>query len=140
MGVKLKNNAFGTLSAGISSSATTITLDSGQGAKFPTTSTDDYFYATLIDSSNNVEVVKVTTRSSDSMTVTRAQDNTSARTFSLADRFGALGYWANSPPTLKLSFCPTTCPSAVMCVSLELLNCVCHSFTVIRPELSTASY
>ena len=34
MGVKLKNNAFGTLSAGISSSATTITLDSGQGLSF----------------------------------------------------------------------------------------------------------
>ena len=87
MGVKLKNNAFGTLSAGISDSATTITLSSGQGAKFPTTSADDYFYATLIDSSNNLEVVKVTARSTDSMTVTRAQDNTSARAFLTGDRF-----------------------------------------------------
>ncbi len=79
MGVKLKNNAFGTLAAGINSSVTTIALTAGQGAKFPTTSADDYFYATVIDSSNNLEVVKVTTRSTDSMTVTRAQDNTSAR-------------------------------------------------------------
>ena len=87
MGVKVTNNGYGTLSAGISSSATTITLDSGQGARFPATSASNYFYATLIDSSNNVEIVKVTTRSTDSMTVTRAQDNTSARAFALADRF-----------------------------------------------------
>ena len=87
MGVKLKNNAFGTLAAGINDSITTIALTAGQGAKFPTTSSDDYFYATLIDSSNNLEVVKVTTRSTDSMTVTRAQDNTSARAFITGDRF-----------------------------------------------------
>ena len=87
MGVKLKNNAFGTLAAGINSSVTTVALTAGQGAKFPTTSSDDYFYATLIDSSNNLEVVKVTARSTDSMTVTRAQDNTSARAFITGDRF-----------------------------------------------------
>ena len=86
MGVKVTNNAFGTLSAGISSSATTITLDSGQGAKFPTLSTDDFFFATIIDTSNNLEIVKITARSTDSLTAVRAQDNTSARAFSVGDR------------------------------------------------------
>lgn len=87
MGVKIKNNAFGTLASGINNSVTTVALTSGQGAKFPTTSSSDYFYGTLIDSSNNLEVVKVTARSTDSMTVTRAQDNTSARAFTAGDRF-----------------------------------------------------
>lgn len=87
MGVKVTNNAFGTISAGINSSATTVTLDSGQGARFPTLGGSDHFYGTLIDTSNNVEIIKVTARSSDSMTVTRAQDNTSARAFSIGDRF-----------------------------------------------------
>jgi hypothetical protein len=87
MGVKVTNNAFGTISAGISSSDTTVTLDSGQGARFPSLGGSDYFYGTLIDTSNNVEVIKVTARSTDSMTVTRAQDNTTARAFAIGDRF-----------------------------------------------------
>ena len=70
MGVKVENNAFGVLSAGITTSDTTITLDSGEGARFPTLGSGDYFYATIVDTSNNLEIVKVTARSNDSMTVT----------------------------------------------------------------------
>lgn len=87
MGVKVTNNAFGTISAGIDTSATTIVLDSGQGTRFPALSSGDFFFGTLIDTSNNLEIVKVTARSTDSMTVTRAQDNTTARAFSIGDRF-----------------------------------------------------
>lgn len=87
MGVKVTNNAFGTISAGINTSATTIVLDSGQGARFPALGSGDFFFGTLIDTSNNLEIVKVTARSSDSMTVTRAQDSTSARSFAIGDRF-----------------------------------------------------
>ena len=87
MGVKVKNNAFGTISAGISTSDTTIVLDTGQGARFPTLGSGEYFFGTLVDTSNNLEIVKVTARSTDSMTVTRAQDNTTARAFAIGDRF-----------------------------------------------------
>ena len=45
MGVKVTNNGFGTLSAGINSSATTVTVDSGQGARFPTLGSGDFFFA-----------------------------------------------------------------------------------------------
>ena len=86
MTVKVTNNAYGTLSAGINNSVTTVTLNSGEGARFPSLSAGEYFYATLIDTSNNLEVVKGTARSSDSLTVTRAQDNTTARAFSANDR------------------------------------------------------
>ncbi len=87
MGLKVTNNAFGTLNAGINSSATTIVLTAGQGARFPTLSAGDYFYATLIDTSNNLEIVKVTARSTDTMTVVRGQDSTTARSYSTNDRF-----------------------------------------------------
>lgn len=87
MGLKVTNNAFGTLNAGITSSSTTIVLNSGEGARFPTLGAGDYFYATLIDTSNNLEIVKVTARSTDTMTVVRAQDNTTARAYSTNDRF-----------------------------------------------------
>jgi hypothetical protein len=87
MGLKVTNNAFGTLNAGINDSATTIVLTAGQGSRFPTLSAGDYFYATLIDTSNNLEIVKVTARSTDTVTVVRAQDNTTARAYSTNDRF-----------------------------------------------------
>ena len=86
MGIKLTNNAFGTLAAGINSSATSITLTSGQGARFPTLSAGDYFYATLIDTSNNLEIVKCTARSTDVLTVVRAQESTTARAYTTGDR------------------------------------------------------
>jgi hypothetical protein len=87
MGLKVTNNAFGTLNAGINDSATSIVLTAGQGSRFPTLSAGDYFYATLIDTSNNLEIVKVTARSTDTMTVVRGQDNTTARAYSTNDRF-----------------------------------------------------
>ena len=86
MGVKITNNAAGTLAAGISSSATTLTVTTGQGALFPTLTGVDYCFLTLIDTSNNLEIVKCTARSTDSFTVVRAQDNTSARAFAISDR------------------------------------------------------
>jgi len=87
MGLKVTNNAYGTLNASITSSSTTIVLVAGQGARFPTLSAGDYFYATLIDTSNNLEVVKVTARSTDTLTVVRGQDSTTARAYATNDRF-----------------------------------------------------
>ena len=49
MGIKVANNANATLAASITNSATSITVTSGQGARFPTLSAGDYFYATLIE-------------------------------------------------------------------------------------------
>lgn len=86
MAVLVKNNAFSTLAAGISDAATTINLAAGTGSRFPVVGVGDYFYATLIDVSNNLEIVKVTARSSDTLTVVRAQDGTTAREYSTGDR------------------------------------------------------
>ena len=86
MGIKLTNNANATLAASINSSATSITLTSGQGARFPTLSAGDYFYATLVDTSNNLEIVKCTARSTDVLTVVRAQESTTARAYTTGDR------------------------------------------------------
>jgi hypothetical protein len=78
---KFTNNAVATLSASINSTATTITVASGQGALFPSLSAGDYFYATIIDSSNNIEIVKITARATDSLTAVRAQESTTGRSF-----------------------------------------------------------
>lgn len=87
MGIKVANNAYGTLNASISNVATTLVLNSGEGSRFPTLSAGDYFYATLIDTSNNLEIVKVTARATDTLTIVRAQDGTTARAYSTNDRF-----------------------------------------------------
>jgi len=86
MGIKFANSAFATLAAGITNSATSITLTTGQGARFPSLTVGDYFYATLIDTSNNLEIVKCTARAGDVLTVVRAQESTTARAYSTGDR------------------------------------------------------
>lgn len=86
MGIKFSNNASATLAASINTSVTTITLTAGQGALFPSLGASDYFYATLVDSSNNLEIVKVTARATDVLTVVRAQESTTAKAYLAGDR------------------------------------------------------
>lgn len=76
------NNATATLSSSITAAATSLTVTSGQGALFPSTASGNYFYVTLVDNVGAVEVVKVTARSTDTFTVVRAQDGTTASAFS----------------------------------------------------------
>ncbi len=77
----LSNNARTTLSASLTAAATSFTVTSGGGAKFPNPTGGDYFYATLLDASNVPEIIKVTARSTDTFTIVRAQDSTAARAF-----------------------------------------------------------
>ena len=82
------NFAAGTLNAGITSGATTIVLSSGQGAIFPTLSGSQFFMGTLKNASSGyLEIVKVTARSSDTLTVVRGQENTTAAAFNAGDAF-----------------------------------------------------
>lgn len=86
MTVKFSNNASATLATSINTSVTSIQVTAGQGAQFPTLTAGDYFYATLVDSSNNLEIVKVTARASDTLTVVRAQESTGARAYLAGDK------------------------------------------------------
>jgi hypothetical protein len=86
MGVKFSNNASATLASAITSGSTTIALASGQGALFPVITGTNFFFATLVDSSNNIEVVRVTGRNADQLTVTRAQEGTTAKAYAAGDK------------------------------------------------------
>lgn len=81
MPIKFANNASATLASAITNSATTITLTAGMGARFPSLSAGEFFYGTLVDINQNLEIVKVTARSTDTLTVVRAQDGTTARAY-----------------------------------------------------------
>lgn len=84
---KFSNNAITTISTAVSSTATTIIVAAGTGGLFPTLAAGEYFKATLQDVNNNLEIVRVTARTDDTMTVTRGQDGTVAIPFPANSRF-----------------------------------------------------
>ena len=86
MTVKLKNNVVGYLSAAISAADLSFDLQAGNGANFPSLGSGEYFYATLVGSGGAVEIVKVTARSTDTFTVVRGQDDTTAASFAASSR------------------------------------------------------
>lgn len=77
------NNASSVLASDITAGTLSITVTTGHGDRFPEVAAPHYFMATLVDTSGNREIVKVTARTSGSntMTITRAQEGTSARSF-----------------------------------------------------------
>lgn len=84
----IKNFAEVTVSTGYDGSATSIALTSGHGAKLPAPATEGAFNLVWWNSTDypnpsddpNVEIVRCTARSTDTLTVTRAQESTSAST------------------------------------------------------------
>lgn len=86
MGIKFTNNASAPLASAISSTSTAVILTAGRGAAFPTLGTGDYFFATLVNSSNQLEIVKVTARAGDTLTVIRGQDGTASRAYAAGDK------------------------------------------------------
>lgn len=81
MGVQFKNNAASFLDTAISAADLGLTVTFGDGTLFPTLGVGDYFYMTLEAIDETYEVVKVTARVGDSMTIVRAQEGTTALSF-----------------------------------------------------------
>ncbi|ENR0220476.1 hypothetical protein ACERX2_004450 [Enterobacter kobei] len=112
------NNAQTVLSAGISSSATTLTVNTGTGALFPAPVSGTSFYKlTLVDAATGqlTEIMHVTARTGDVMTVLRAQEETTARAWSANDiaanmlTSGSLSFFAQneSPKFTGAPLAPT---------------------------------
>jgi len=64
------NDAKGTLKTSIGATDTTWALESGDGSDFPSPGTGEAFHVTIFDGTN-VEKAVCTTRSTDSLTITR---------------------------------------------------------------------
>ena len=86
MAINLANNATSKLSGSITAAATSITVQSGDGARFPSPVSPNWFPVTLIDAAGNIEICKCTARSGDILTVERGQEGTTARTFDAGSR------------------------------------------------------
>lgn len=73
------NNAQGTLSVAVSSDTqATLTLQTGEGALFPSPVAPDFFFVTL-DDGTNVEICRCIARSGDALTVLRGIQDTTAQ-------------------------------------------------------------
>lgn len=86
MAILVANNATSYLAGTLTAAATSLTVSSGTGTLFPTLGAGDVFYVTLTNTSNQNEIVKVTGRATDTFTIVRAQDGTSALPFAIGDK------------------------------------------------------
>lgn len=85
MAVKLANNATSRLAASLSASATSLTLPLGEGARFPALGPADWFPLTLV-AEDGFEIVRVTARAEDVLTLARGREDTAARAFEIGAR------------------------------------------------------
>lgn len=97
-----KNFAYSNVATAPSpaTSGTSLVVTAGQGARFPQPSTDGAFNLVIwpvgsIPTSSNSEIVRVTARSTDTLTITRTQESTVARTVIVGDQIALA-------PTAKL--------------------------------------
>ncbi len=86
MAVKFSNNATSTLAASINTTVTSISVQSADAAKFPTLAAGDWFPVTLVDSAGNMEIMRCTARVGATLTVSRAQEGTTAKSFVAGSR------------------------------------------------------
>jgi hypothetical protein len=112
------NEAASLLDAGISNSATTILLRTGDGALFPNPGADEYFNLILNDAATGqlYEICWCTARAGDSLTVLRGQEGSTARSWVLGDfafnnitavsTSTARAYAAQRTPTLPYTMVP----------------------------------
>lgn len=83
------NNGKSSLASGITAVATSVTLATGEGTGFESPTGGDFELITVYDgasvaASTNVEIMKVTARSGDVLTVVRGQESTTPFAFSSA--------------------------------------------------------
>lgn len=102
------NFSFGVLTAGINSAATSLTVGSGQGARFPSTPFNAVIWRNDLRSpadaywAGEAEIVRVTNRTGDVLTITRAQEGTSAVNLNTADKTYEIwagptaGFWSDA--------------------------------------------
>lgn len=112
MKLLFSNNAISSLANSITSVATTMAVSAGHGARFPQPAAGEGFYLTLFQVVNGIEsnheIVLVTARSIDTLTIVRGQDGTAARAFTSGDqvslRATAAGMAAMAQPAEAVAF------------------------------------
>lgn len=81
------NNATSALAGPITNTATSLTVSAGTGTLFPQPTGGNYFCLTVVDAATGLlrEIMHVTAVSTDTFTVVRGQEGTTARAYALND-------------------------------------------------------
>lgn len=82
----VKNLGFSTLLADITDVQLSLAVQSGHGARFSNPTGSQYFRIVVLDTAGLYEIMKVTVRSTDTFTITRAQEGTTAKAFVAGDQ------------------------------------------------------
>lgn len=77
----MANDVWATVANAVLATDTTLTLTTGQGARFPALTGGNWFYVTILDANGNKERCKCTNVTGDVLTVTRAVDGSKALAF-----------------------------------------------------------
>jgi len=85
--VQYSDNAEALLTTNVNNSddPVSFSVTAGAGAKFPALTGNQWYPVVLVDSSGNYEKLKVTARTTDSMTADRAQGGTTKKAFAIGD-------------------------------------------------------
>lgn len=86
MALILKNNAVSRLASSLAVGDTVLQITATEGSRFPLLEAGDWFPVTVLRSTGALEIMRCTARAGDALTVTRAQEGTSALTFDAGDR------------------------------------------------------
>ena len=86
MTIKLANNAVSRLAAPLTTSATSLSVIAGEGARFPSLAAGETFPITVVKANGALEIMRCTARSSDVFTVVRGRENTTPQAFAVGDR------------------------------------------------------
>lgn len=81
MALKLANNVSSTLDGSVAAIDTSIAVAAEEASMFPELGPDDWFPVTVVDGAGNVEIMRVTARSSATMTVVRGREGTTPLDF-----------------------------------------------------------
>jgi hypothetical protein len=93
MTILFSNNASSTIAGSIAPTDTTVNLAAGTGIEFPNPlNPGDFFVATFYDQATKTtnEIVHVTSRTTDTCTIVRAQEGTTAKAWNAGDIFANL--------------------------------------------------
>lgn len=85
--ILFSNEAESTLLAGITAIATSCTVQAGDGAEFTQPTASQQFYGKLYNAAGDFEIVYVTARTTDTFTIERAKEGTSALAWNAGDGF-----------------------------------------------------
>lgn len=83
--VRFGNNLNTSLDTGINDSVLIMDINPGDGVNMPSLSTGDWFLMTLNNAGGDIEIVKVTDVSTDTLTIVRGQEGTTPRSWLAGD-------------------------------------------------------